>query len=187
MSPLARKLVVEVIGRQADYDPADPPDPQPFGEPGHTPTLKVGEWTFVRIQNHSDQRLNIATLDLQPDWGISQVYPSGPGDKFIEFEPGQVVTLPLQASLPDGYDQGTDVLKVFATIGSPNFRWLELPALDQPLAAKGISRDAASDPLDQLLAALAAEQPPTRNLDLAAAPSKGWVTAEVEVRVQRTE
>ncbi len=38
-------------GKQADYDPADPPDPQPFGAAGGTPVLAPGEWVFVRIKN----------------------------------------------------------------------------------------------------------------------------------------
>ncbi len=189
VSPLARKLAVELVGKRAKYDPADPFEPeQPFTEPGHTPTLKVGEWTGLRIKNAAAQKLNITVLDMQPDWGVSQVFPSGPGDYFVEFEPGQEIVIPLQAGLPGGYEEGRDVVKVFATVSTTNFRWLELPALDQPPRRSAALRDKGpSNPLEQLAAAFTADQPPTRNLVPAAYPSHGWTTVQVEVNVKKAE
>ena len=32
MSPLARKLRVELVGKRAEYDPADPFEPEPFDD-----------------------------------------------------------------------------------------------------------------------------------------------------------
>jgi hypothetical protein len=77
------------------------------------------------------------------------------------------------------------VLKVFATLGTTSFRWLELPPLDHPPAAtKG---EAPSDPLEQMLAHFTAEELPmaTKDIRPAAFPSKEWVTAMVELRVWR--
>jgi len=188
LSPLARKLAVELVGRRAKYDPADPFEPeQPFTDPGHTPTLKVGEWTGLRIKNTAAQRLNITVLDMRPDWGVSQVFPSGHGDYFVEFEPGQEIVIPLQAGLPEGYEEGGDVVKVFATISTTNFRWLELPALDQPLRrSAALSTRGPSNPLEKLAAAFTADQPPTRDLVPAAYPTHGWTTAQLEIHIRTT-
>ena len=188
MSPLARKLVVELVGKREEYDPADPFEARPFDDPGHTPALKIGEWTGLRIKNEAAQVLNVTVFDLQPDWGATQVYPPGAGDNFVAFDPGQEVVLPLRADLPAGYSQGTDVLKVFATLGTTNFRWLELPSLDQPLSRSAAVRSTQPhNPLEEMLAAFTADQPPTRNLVPAAYPSKEWITAEVEIRIRRPE
>jgi hypothetical protein len=187
LSPLARKLAVELAGRRAKYDPADPFEPeQAFTDPGHTPTIKVGEWTGLRIKNTAAQKLNITVLDIQPDWGVSQVFPSGHGDYFVEFGPGQEIVIPLKAALPGGYEQGKDVLKVFATVSTTNFRWLELPALDHPLTrSAGLSKKGPANPLEDLAAAFTADQPPSRNLVPAAYPSHGWTTVQVEVSVKK--
>jgi hypothetical protein len=178
-------------GKQADYDPADPPEAQPFDATGGTPVLAPGEWLFVRIKNTlpkvpgapaATNVLNITALDLQPDWGISQVYPSGSGALFEPLDPQAELLLPLQAVLPEGYEDITDIVKVFATVGTTSFRWLELPPLDQPTTAK---RGVRTDPLEQLLAAVIEDEPRTRNLNPAAYPSKEWVTAQVEVHVKK--
>lgn len=187
MSPLARKLVVELVGMQTEFDPADEPDPQPFNSPGNTPVLKEGEWTFLRVRNNSSEVLNVTVMDLGPDWSVSQIYPSGAG-AFESLDPGQELPiLRLQSSLPPGYEQGTDVLKVFATVGTTNFQWLALPALDEPPIAKKTTRSAAGSALDELLAAFTSGAPKTRNLNLAAYPSKEWATAQVEVRIEKGE
>ncbi len=191
MSPLARKLKVELIGVQEEYDPVDPPEPEPFADPGQTPIIEVNQWTFLRVRNtmppgrpnDPSRILNVTVLDLSPDWGIQQIHPWGAG-YFEPLDPGQEIVLPLEASLPDGYSEGVDVIKVFATLGTANFRWLELPALDQPSRAAG-ERGLPQSTLEQLLAAVVAEQPSVRNLNPAAFPSKEWVTEQVEVRISR--
>jgi hypothetical protein len=128
--------------------------------------------------------LNITVLDLQPDWGISQVYPSGPGALFEPLDPQAELLLPLQAVLPEGHEDIIDIVKVFGTVGTTSFRWLELPPLDQPIQRKAATRGAPTDPLEQLLAAVIEDEPRERNLNPAAYPSKGWVTAQVELNVK---
>jgi hypothetical protein len=194
MSPLARKLVVEIAGRQTSYDPVDAPDPQPFDRTQGIPVLAPGEWLFIRLKNTLPKVpgappptnvLNITVLNLQSDWGINQVYPSGPGSLFEPLDPGEERLLPLQASLPDAYDKSTDIVKVFATVGTTSFRWLELPPLDQPIPPRLALRSVQADPLVQLLAAVIEDEPRARNLNPATYPSKEWVTAQVEVYVRR--
>jgi hypothetical protein len=182
-----------LAGVQKDYDPVDKPAPQPFADAGNTPVLEPSEWTFLRIKNllpKVDDRnnpsrnvLNVTVLDLQPDWGISQIFPTGAA-AFEPLDPQQEVMIPLQAGLPEGYETGADVIKVFATAGATDFRVLELPALDQPPVKKG-KRNASTNPLDNLLSAITADQPSKRNLKPGANPSREWVTAQVEVRVEK--
>lgn len=192
MSPLANKLIVELAGVQSDFDPVDAPNPTPFNNPGNTPMINIGEWTFLRVRNNltpgemkdSSRILNITVLNLKPDWGIKQIYPSGAG-LFEPLDPGQEILLPLHASLPNGYEKGTDVVKVFGTIGTTNFRWLELPPLDSPPTEGMRTRSMTKDPLEMLLTSVTSQEPKTRTLDLASYPSREWITAQLEVRIQK--
>ncbi|MEW6497692.1 MAG: caspase family protein [Cyanobacteriota bacterium] len=184
LSPLAGKLLVELVRAQPDYEPGDRPKPQPLHDPGNTPTLKVGEWIFVRVRNNSSQILNITVLGLQPDWSIIQLYPSSQDTYYMSFDPGQEYLLPLQANLPFGYTGGTDVIKVLATVGFTNFRWLELPSLDQPPTQNANFQRRPTNPLEDLLAAMVAEKLDTRHFNSIAFPNWEWATAQVEVRIQ---
>lgn len=172
-------LTLEVIGKQSNYDPVEPPEPQPFDDPGNTPTLKVNEWAFIRIRNDSSQPLNVTVLNLRPNWRISQVYPSGSGN-FMTIDPGKEDMLELKASLQNGYEEGEDIIKVFATTGATDFHWLELPSLDKPiLAPVGKKPETA---LEELLATVAAEQPP-KDLEPAKYPASEWITEQIVIRI----
>jgi hypothetical protein len=191
-SPLARKLVVELVGYQEDYTPGDKPAPRAFEVPGNTPIVSTGQWIFLRIRNNADRSLNVTVLDLQPDWGISQVFPAGQGDWFVQLEPGREQLLNLKASLPAGYEQGLDVLKVFAAVGAANFGRLELPALDAPATGGAGKRASATrgqpNPLEDLMDAISGDKPPafaTRTFTSGAYPSAEWTTSLVEVHVRR--
>ena len=194
-SPLAGTLVVELAGVQERYVRGERPNPRPFSESGATPALEIGQWTFLRIGNRSAQKLNVAVLDLQPDWGISQIYPHSLSD-FVELEPGKELPLiALQAELPRDYVEGRDVIKVMASIGPANFRMLCLPALDAPLTRSADTsperrRSATpgrSNPLEALFAALTADAPQTRTLKAITDPTTEWTTASVELRVVRPD
>ncbi|HSR11066.1 MAG TPA: caspase family protein [Thermodesulfobacteriota bacterium] len=186
-SPLRSKLEIRLVGKRADFTQGEAFEPeQPLSDPGNTPTLKAGEWTGLWVKNNSSHRLNVTILDIQPDWGVSQTYPSGEGDYFIEFDPGREEVFPLRAALPEGYEKGADVIKVFATISTTNFRWLELPSLDRPQTRSGVLKGKSpTNPLEALAAAFTAEKPPTRNLVPAAYPSQGWTTAQLEVYIEK--
>jgi hypothetical protein len=175
-------FTMEFAGKQTEYDPVERPEPQPFDDPGNTPTLKIDEWVFARIRNDSSQPLNVTVLALQPNWSITQIYPYG-GGNFITFDPGQEELLPLQAQLPPGYQKGEDIIKVFATVGATDFHWLELPPLDKPISLE--TDKTPENPLEELLAAVAAEQPPTKNLEPANYPASEWITEQAIVRIRQ--
>jgi hypothetical protein len=176
LSSLAGKLQVELCQPGENRN-----ELLPLNTSSNYPILNVDEYAILRIRNQSSQVLNITVLAIQPDWSISQLHPSGAAD-FEPLDPGMETFVRIHTSLPDGYPEGVDVIKVFATVGATNFRCLELPALDQP--RRGIQRWKASNPLEELLAAVASEQPPNRNLSAAAYPSDNWTTEQVQVVVR---
>lgn len=183
-SPLAGKLQVDWAGYQSDYERGERMEPVPFATRGDTPVVTVGQYVFLRVKNVSATVLNVMVLNLQPDWGIAQVHPAPPS-WFASFDPGQEQLIPFDVNLPDGYSQGRDVMKVFATVSTANFRWLQLPPLDQE--TKSVRRNGAVPvtPLDRLLATISSERPPSRNLLPAAHPSAEWTTAQVAIEVHR--
>lgn len=172
-------FTVELAGKQRNYEPTEKPEPQPMSHPGNTPEVNVGEWVFIRIRNDSSQSLNVTVLALQPDWSIEQIYPYH-GGNFITFDPGQEEILPLQVNLPNGYQQAEDIIKVFATVGATDFHWLELPPLDKPLVSIGTK--SPGNPLEEILSAIAAEQPPTKNVQPVRYAAAEWITEQIIVR-----
>lgn len=183
-SPLRRQLSVQLLGVQADYEMGDKPAPRPFEKGAGPATLKTGEWAFVKIQNDSSQVLNITVLDLRPNWSIRQIYPAGAA--FYEpLDPEQNLTLPLRAGLPRGYENGRGVIKVLATVGASNFRWLELPALDEPHQGGNVWRGEPSNRLEEFLAAFMRGGPGSRDFSIEAAASHEWTTIQVELNVKR--
>ena len=155
---------------------------QALNAPGNVPTFDVDEYAILRIRNESTQVLNITVLAIQPDWSISQLHPEGTS-AFEPLDPGMEKLIRIYTSLPLGYNEGSDILKVFATVGATNFRCLELPALDKPRKGTQIFR--ASNPLEELLAAVASEKPPSRNVSAAAYPSEKWTTEQVKLVVKK--
>jgi hypothetical protein len=172
LSPLSRKFSVELVGVQADYKPGAPLHPQPFTETQDTPTVKVGEWIFLRARNHYTTQdgitLNVTVLNLRPDWSIRQVFPSRSG-LFETLEPEQELILPLCVELPADYDEGIDLIKFFATIEPADFHFLELSPLDVR-ATRSASTISQSSDHDE-----------SQARDLA----EDWNTRQFEIRVTR--
>jgi len=185
-SPLHGKLEVELLKAQPDYQRGDRAEPRPFDNPGNTPTIQVGEWMFVRVKNASSVVLNITLLYLGYQWVIKQLYPNTKDALFWPFDPGEEHFLPLRPSLADGYDEGREILKVFATVGATQFRWLELPALDKPSKQEDISGRQASNSLEEFLLAMTASELgiERREFDIDAA-SLEWVTEQREITIRR--
>ena len=108
--------------------------------------------------------------------------------KYGELARGQIkvskrrLRLPLKASLPEGYASGVDTLKVLATVKPTSFRQLTLPRLDQPIPH--FQPRPAEDPLEQLLDAVSADRPPSRDASTVTRPGREWASAKVQVRIQ---
>ncbi|MGA8842764.1 MAG: hypothetical protein WB511_04205 [Nitrososphaeraceae archaeon] len=161
---------------------------------GNVNSFKEGTYLVLRIQNNSSQVLNITVLDLQPDWGVTQAYPRSSDSYFMPIDPGKSEDIQLKVSLPQGYKEGRDVIKVFATVGPTNFRWLELPVLDQPMSTKNGTRSigggtrsigGTNNPLEELMAKMAEDIPKTRNVDTVPSASYEWTTSQIEIKIQK--
>ena len=178
-SPLFGKLQVSWAGKLASYDPADliPDVFDAFDDPMN-PTVRSGECAFLKVQNNFNRAVNIAVLDLQSDWAVHQSHPIDPGAKFEVLDAGQTTTLPFPLTTGDGYSESVDIIKVFAAIDSPNFRWLELPALDQPLKSMA-SR--SGDPLEALFASIGDSAPASRDVSAVRYPSREWTTQQLRI------
>lgn len=97
--------------------------------------LKSGDSVYVRLKNISSQPLNIAILDFEPTWEISQIPIQGDRGAFYSLQPGEETLTRLRFELPDGknYRSAQETLKLFFTCGNTNFRSLTLPPLDREL------------------------------------------------------
>lgn len=160
---------------------------EPLTAPRHLYEVETGTWLRLTLHNDSPDPLNVVVLDLQPDWGVSQVFPAPTAGAYHTLDPGAGYALPLEAYLPDDLDEGTDVLKAFATAGPVSFRWLELPALHDPAPGPRwtATRGVPANPLERLLAALGAARPPGGALRCSDHAGHEWVTAQVELWVVR--
>lgn len=171
-SSLARQLTLELVGDAVDTT-------------GGISVLDVGESAKIKITNNSTKVLNITIFDLQPDWGVTQAYPTDADSEILD--PGQSKELPLSASLPDGYREGIDTIKVFATMSNTSFKWLELPVLDRPSTRSAMRTRAPRNSLEQLMSAFNADDPPqqTRTFNLGAAVSVNWTTTQLDFKVRQ--
>ena len=119
-------------------------------------------------------------LDLQPDWAISQIYPARAGS-YETLDVGRELILPLNVTLPEGYQAGTDIIKVFATIDTTSFRSLELSALDRPTTREPSSRGYANA-LEAFLAGFISPKS-TRAVAVDVCAATEWVAHQVEIEV----
>ncbi|BAZ21216.1 peptidase C14 caspase catalytic subunit p20 [Kalymmatonema gypsitolerans NIES-4073] len=186
-SPLAGKLAVEWLGTSDSYELGDPIPKKSqlkLFDDSSKPKVKVSEHIFLSIRNNSSQPLNIAVLNLESNWTIEQIHPKREGELFITLDPGQKEDIPLQPTIEGDGNQVENTVKVFAAVGSTNFRWLELPSLDEQLKSKGFATR-AGNPLEALLAAIDDEQPRNRKLTVAASPSREWTTKQVTLTITK--
>ncbi|QDV37459.1 caspase family protein [Tautonia plasticadhaerens] len=172
-SPLANKVVATV----------EPDGSTPGAPPSSSPVpLRVGDRFHLTIRNQSTRTLSLAVLNLQPNWRVVKLLPRDEDAFAIESGRSRSWTL-VASSLPEGCHEAIDFLKVFATLRPTRFRWLELPPLGSP--DRPGSRNIPHNPLEELFAALGADQLATRALLPSLSPGRDWTTATVELRLRR--
>jgi hypothetical protein len=188
VSPLAGALTVKAFKAppEAVSFVAPPQPPEPLDSPGGTPLVTSGDRIYVLIKNNSALDLNIAMLDLDSNWGIAQVLPPASYNKdTLLLESKKELWPVMNMKIPQGYNEGRDTLKVFATIGSASFRFLELPALDQQFQSLRSKGRTARGVLEQLLAAFNDDMHRTRNASLEVQASAEWVVGEVTLHIRQ--
>lgn len=181
-SRLRGALRIELDRLEAEW-PGGPARAEPLPADGGVP---CGEEVELRIRNDSDFELQVAVLDLQPDWGISQVHPASGGA--VTLAPGDSTIARLEVDLPFEGSEGRDLLKVVATREPVDFSWLVLPALDGSGATRRWrSGGEPRGPLESLFARLTADRPATRTVRTVVPAGGDWTVADVELRVIRAE
>ena len=107
-----------------------------LNDDGKVPVIKEKEETITfHVHNKSpNQTLNITALLFAEDFSISQIYPKNANYEVLE--PEKEIIEGLNPSLAENYEEGINVLKVFATVDATNYHLLELPALDQDLEGR---------------------------------------------------
>jgi hypothetical protein len=168
---------------------------KPFPDPQNV-SLKPGEVVYLKVKNNDSRTLNVAVLDLEPTWEISQVPVQGNLASFLPLDPGQETFTKLRLRLPANYQQTKEILKIFATRGVANFQWLLLPTLDEQPATRGMALNEALqtrsigqsvNPLNNLLTAIGSDvyNPPklTRAMVYESDPGAEWVTKEIVITV----
>lgn len=176
-------------------------DKQPFPDPQNV-SLKPGEVTYLKIKNNYTHIFNLAVLDIEPTWEISQVPIQGDFSSFFPLDSGQEAYTRLRLSLPANYKQTKETLKVFATRGSANFQWLLLPSLDERPRTRGLHpnqelktrsslEDKTINPLNELLTAIGSDpdNPPEKAKSRAMVydpdPNAEWATQEIQITVAK--
>jgi len=155
-------------------------------------TLQQGELVYLRLKNTSVQPLNVAVLDLEPTWEVSQIPIQGLDAPFFQLVPNQSIDIRLRFTVPEGkgYTQAKEMLKLFATRGPADFRWLKLPSLDQEIERKA-SRGtrSISNSFGKLLEAVGEDIDVSPQLTRAAVyepdPSAEWVTKQIQMTVKQ--
>lgn len=187
LSPLRGALLLEAGRLPEDWAEGQPPVFDAPLRSGGSP-IPCGRWICIRIANTSAQELSLGALDLQPDWGVSQLLPGRHGGDFLTLGPGEDHVVALRTHLPGGLAAGTDLLKVVAAAGPVGLRWLEMPALDAVSPRRSAARPMLREPLNELealFAALMADRAPRRSLEPSRSPGREWAVAHLELPMTR--
>jgi hypothetical protein len=107
VSPLSRKVVVELFRAPPGFESGDrPAHLDSITSDGNVKAAKVGQKLILRIKNNTQKVLNVTVFDLQPDWGVTQVYPTILDDDFIPIDADREEFFPLDVGLPPNYTDG---------------------------------------------------------------------------------
>lgn len=168
---------------------------QPFPDPQNV-SLQPGEISYLKIKNTCANTLNVAVLDLEPTWEISQVPIQGEFASFFPLDSGQEIYTKLRLALPSDYQKTKETLKIFATKGLANFQWLILPSLDEQPTSRGNSFNEAIttrgtiNPLNNLLTTIGSDidHPPgmTRAMVYESDPETKWTTQEIQISIEKS-
>jgi hypothetical protein len=144
---------------------------------------------FLRVKNKSRQALNVAVLDLEPTWAISQIPLQGIEGPFYELASEETVDTRLHFTVPEGkgYEQAKEMLKLFATRGPADFRWLRLPSLDKKIEVHKAATRGIQSAFGKLLEAVGEDPNVSPSLNRAAVyepdPQAEWVTKQIQITI----
>ncbi|MEG4010312.1 caspase family protein [Microcoleus sp. Pol11C1] len=153
-------------------------------------TLKQGTPVNLRVKNNFHQALNVAVLDLEPTWEISQIPLQGMDAPFYELASQETADTRLRFKVSEskGYERPNEILKLFATRGPADFRWLRLPSLDKKSEVHKAATRGIQSALGKLLEAVGEDPNVSPSLNRAAVyepdPKAEWVTKQIQITIE---
>lgn len=192
-SRLTGYLKVDLM-QQPGWQSGDPFDLIPFENP-QAIEVEAGSYAFLRIENLAGSSLNIAVMDLEPTWEISQISFLNLSSTANTLAPKETQIIPLCFSLPSDeddqllYSRASETLKVFAALGTVEFSWLRLPKLDEkpdPKIAdeRNAKRSSSNSALNTLMSAIGAKKPKlTRASTPVRDPNQEWTTKQIHFTI----
>jgi hypothetical protein len=180
-SPLRGRLRAELFRVPPGAFPGDP-----FCRRVCDGPVVCGEHLHVVVHNASELALNLAVLDLQPDWGIAQVHPPREVADFELLDAGGESVAVLATHLPDGVRSGRDLLLVFAADEPLDLSSLELEPLEAeaPSSSAGGVEPTATRSLGASGGGLATQTPArTRSVRPSTSSTGAWAVLAVELEV----
>jgi hypothetical protein len=189
-SPLAGQLIVEAFKAPPEAEQFVPPPKgkvlEPLDAPGGMMMVKPGDRVYIHIKNNSQLDLNVAMLDLDSNWSVSQNMPPAQFNKdqlLLESKKDLWPILTMGFSSVD-YTEGREILKVLATIGPASFRFLELPALDEQFSSLRTRGEKVKGTLEQLMADFNDDTHVTRSAAMEMTASAEWAVADVTLHLR---
>jgi hypothetical protein len=140
--------------------------------------VKDGDEITIVFENNSHMPVNLTILDLQPLWGITQIYPEV--TDYEEIDPGARRELQLEVTRPPGITSRmtVDTIKAFVTVDRTSFRALEMDDIDISPDTESPAERHGSISLQSLLDRLLISQG-----QIHGSSAGGWETREISVRV----
>jgi len=150
ISAMRRALEVTVLGkslrRQGGYM-------APAKEDNGAYNINHGEYLTVQVKNTWRQQLHLAVFDLQPLYGVTQVFPTQSGDS-RPLDKDETLVFPIRMKIPQNFE-GTACVDTFKFIATPQPTPLAALELDDLCDAESNRKGSGTnDPLNDLLDSL---------------------------------
>ncbi len=157
---------------------SDPKVPRPeVLEPGDTEQEVVaGEHFCLRFHNKTAETLHVTALSLDSRWRVGKAFPK---KRTHTLDAGEDDLVPFIADLDVDQEGGEELLRIFATTGVVDFRWLMLPTLGEKMPAP---RGRPINPLERLLAAVGS-QGSSKRMVTSTSEELLWTVRDVRLKV----
>jgi hypothetical protein len=130
--------------------------------------FEIGDKFALRIQNNSNETINILIIDLQPDWGTTTIHSPNliENKNFLTMTQHSTIVIPLRADLPSEYNEGKDIIKIFFMIEGNYSNY---------------------HPLLKLISHLSTNKPITKDIVENVRSNKDWMSSRIDIKIIRKQ
>ncbi|ROV90434.1 hypothetical protein VSDG_08455 [Cytospora chrysosperma] len=185
-SAMRGSLLFEVLGKSKDGSlNSSQTNLAPLEDCGGTLVARHNDTLFLRFKNISkkEMTINFAVFNLQPLFGIEQIYPVG--GEFETLDRDEERVIPLIMTYPSAELDCMSVMDTFKVLVSPQpitVSELHLPDLDK---AEANRRRGSQQEIHQLHSLLQKFTSPHRNGRVPSPVHSEWGTEEISIRTMR--